>query len=199
MGKPGPTDVEPRPSIISAPGQLPELYEERIAYAARRRDWYFEHGRWARYRSLLLRVASLLCVGAGVVWTVVHASAAPSAAHAASLTVSVDLLGLGLLALGAAALIADRMFAGSATWVRQMSAAMAIEGQTELFAVRFSRAMACATPDAQVAAALDEAEAFVKVVNAIVLDETTSWGTETRKLMTELWQIAARGLPPAGR
>jgi hypothetical protein len=185
---PADTSKLPPPRPITKENELPDLMAESISHAEEKRRWYLIHGRRNAAASFGLRILGLIALAGAALWSIVHTMPAQNS----KFIVGVDVWGLLALGVGSGAFVVDKMFGVSAGWVRRMTAAMAIEGQMKLFRLRFSRAVVEAGPDERVVAGLSAAEEFITTVNGIVLDETSSWGTEARRLFTEFGRLVAR-------
>ena len=189
-------DMRPRESVdqATASGQQSDYeglqalaadLEKRAVEAA---NWYLRNKIWPRRLSRLLRFLAILFGVLGglaplVAGTTLFGDGSPALSGA-------NQWGYILIALAAASLVFDRYFGFSSSWMRYMTAQMALQRALEKFQLSWGlwriRASSNSLDDDQQAAAISLLTAFQEQVGDLVDQEFQAWISQFKEQLAEL-------------
>ncbi len=159
---------------------LAVLYRHAEGTAIEAIDWYLSDKRYKKLCSRLLRALAIALVAAGGVVPLVSA-AQPGGGGAG--------WGYVLLALAAACVGFDRFFGLSSGWMRDVTAAQAVQQRLERFQFDWTTACAQAAPapvaPEEVLERLDLLRAFSEDVRDLVRGETGEWVAEFQSTLAQ--------------
>lgn len=192
-------DMRPRESVdqATASGQQSDYeglqalaadLEKRAVEAA---NWYLRNKIWPRRLSRLLRfLAILFGVLGGLAPLVAGTTLFGEGSEGKPWLSSANQWGYILIALAAASLVFDRYFGFSSSWMRYMTAQMALQRALEKFQLSWGlwriRASSNSLDDDQQAAAISLLTAFQEQVGDLVDQEFQAWISQFKEQLAEL-------------
>ncbi len=192
-------DLRPRIAVDQPPGNeedsdfaalqaLATDLERRAVDAA---DWYLRNKAGPRRRSRLLRfLAILFGVLGGLAPLVGGLQFAGTDSSAGSSLASASQWGYLLIALAAASLLFDRYFGFSSSWMRYMTAQMALQRSLEKFQLAWSlwriKISGGKPTDEEQAAAIALLTAFQQEVGDLIDQEFQAWISQFKEQLAEL-------------
>ena len=190
-------DLRPRASIEPPPGEQPSRDEalcalagELMARAVEAVNWYLQHKIWPSRLSRLLRALAILGGVLGGLAPLLGGASVSGAFADGKWSLYANQSGYILIALAGAALLFDRYFGFSSSWMRYMTAQRALQRALESFQLSWAiwrLQVTDAGPDAeQQAAAIALLTAFQQKIGELVDQEFQAWVAQFKQELAEL-------------
>lgn len=190
-------DLRPRAALASSPEQPPGRYDalnaladELAGRAVEAVDWYLQHKVWPCRLSRLLRALAILAGVLGGLAPLLGGASVSGEFAGDKWSLYANQSGYILIALAGAALLFDRYFGFSSSWMRYMTAQRALQRALENFQLSWAiwrlQVKDAGPDDEQQAAAIALLTAFQKMISELVDQEFQAWVAQFKQELAQL-------------